>query len=111
MFALLNLPRRWFNLGGFAVCMALLGYAYYSQFHDGLDPCPLCIFQRVGIIAIGLIFLFQACIIQAGWAAEFMAHSWVSRRSAAAPSPHVMSGSRIYRRTKCRNADRVLITC
>jgi len=57
MFALLNLPRRWFNLGGFAVCASLLGYAYYSQFHDGLDPCPLCIFQRVGIIAVGLIFL------------------------------------------------------
>lgn len=57
MFALFNLPRRWFNLGGFAVCAALLGYAYYSQFHDGLDPCPLCIFQRVGVIAVGLIFL------------------------------------------------------
>ena len=57
MLAFLKLPRRWFNLGGFAVCAALLGYAYYSQFHDGLDPCPLCIFQRVGVIAVGLLFL------------------------------------------------------
>lgn len=57
MLSLLSLPRRWFNLGGFVVCAGLLGYAYYSQFHDGLDPCPLCIFQRVGVIAVGVVFL------------------------------------------------------
>lgn len=55
--AFVNLPRRYVNLGAFAVCAALLGYAYYSQFHDGLDPCPLCIFQRVGVIALGSVFL------------------------------------------------------
>ncbi len=57
MLALHDLSRRWFNLGGFAVCAMLLGYAYYSQFHDGLEPCPLCIFERVGVIAVGLSFL------------------------------------------------------
>lgn len=57
MLAFLNLPRRWFNLGGFTVCVALLGYAYYTQFHDGLDPCPLCIFQRAGVFAVGVLFL------------------------------------------------------
>ena len=49
--------RRLFNLGGFAVCAALLGYALYSQYHGGLDPCPLCIFQRVGVLAVGVVFL------------------------------------------------------
>lgn len=49
--------RRGTNLAGFLVCTGLMGYAYYSQFHDGLEPCPLCIFQRIGVIALGVVFL------------------------------------------------------
>lgn len=49
--------RRWLNLAGFLICASLLTYAYYSQFHNHLEPCPLCIFQRVGVIALGVIFL------------------------------------------------------
>lgn len=45
------------NLLGFLVCAALLAYALYSQFHLGLEPCPLCIFQRIGIAFTGLLFL------------------------------------------------------
>lgn len=48
------------NFIGFAVCVALLGYALYSQFHLGLDPCPLCIFQRIGIALTGFMFLLAA---------------------------------------------------
>lgn len=42
---------------GFAACIGLLGYAVYLQLHAGLEPCPLCIFQRVAFAAIGLVFL------------------------------------------------------
>jgi disulfide bond formation protein DsbB len=49
--------RRWLNLAGFLICASLLTYAYYSQFHDHLEPCPLCIFQRVSVIVLGIIFL------------------------------------------------------
>jgi disulfide bond formation protein DsbB len=55
-----TVSRRWLNLGGFAICAALLGFAYYLQFHGGLDPCPLCIFQRIGVIVLGLVFLVAA---------------------------------------------------
>jgi protein dithiol:quinone oxidoreductase len=48
------------NLAGFAVCVALLAYALYTQFHLGLEPCPLCIFQRVGIALTGIVFLLAA---------------------------------------------------
>jgi disulfide bond formation protein DsbB len=48
-------PRQ-ANALGFAACAALLGYAYYAQFVMHLEPCPLCIFQRVGIFALGVIF-------------------------------------------------------
>lgn len=52
--------RRWFNAAGFVICAALLAYAYFLQLHAGLDPCPLCIFQRIGVIIVGLLFLLAA---------------------------------------------------
>lgn len=55
-----TLPPRWLNLGGFAICAVLLSFAYYLQFHEGLDPCPLCIFQRIGVILLGFVFLIAA---------------------------------------------------
>ena len=48
------------NLVGFAVCVALLGYALYSQHALGLEPCPLCILQRIAVLATGLAFLGAA---------------------------------------------------
>lgn len=42
---------------GFAVCAALLGFALYTQLRGGLQPCPLCIFQRIAFAALGLVFL------------------------------------------------------
>lgn len=51
------IPKRIFNLIGFAICAGLLGFGYYLQFYQGLEPCPLCIFQRVAFIALGCCFL------------------------------------------------------
>jgi disulfide bond formation protein DsbB len=48
------------NLLGFAVCVALLAYAYYSQDVLGLTPCPLCILQRIAVAGVGLAFLGAA---------------------------------------------------
>jgi disulfide bond formation protein DsbB len=52
--------RRAVNLGGAVACAAMLAYALYAQYRLGLEPCPLCIFQRVGLFALGLIFLAAA---------------------------------------------------
>jgi disulfide bond formation protein DsbB len=54
------------NLLGLAACAVLLGYAYYAQFVLHLEPCPLCIFQRVGVFALGLVFLAAAAHDPAG---------------------------------------------
>jgi len=54
------LSRRAWNLLAFAVCAALLGYAYYAQHVQLLEPCPLCIFQRVAVFALGVVFLLAA---------------------------------------------------
>jgi disulfide bond formation protein DsbB len=48
------------NLLGFATCALLLGFAYLSQYALGLEPCPLCILQRVAVLVIGLVFLAAA---------------------------------------------------
>ena len=48
------------NVAGALLCFALLGYAYYSQFYQAQDPCPLCIFQRAGVCALGIAFLLAA---------------------------------------------------
>jgi disulfide bond formation protein DsbB len=52
--------RRAANALGALACIALLGYAWYAQGVLALDPCPLCIFQRVGVAAIGAVFLLAA---------------------------------------------------
>jgi disulfide bond formation protein DsbB len=55
------------NLLGFAACAALLAYAYYAQVVLHLEPCPLCMFQRVGVLALGLLFLAAAAHDPVGW--------------------------------------------
>jgi disulfide bond formation protein DsbB len=52
--------RRLGNGLGFLACVALMAYALYAQHVLGLTPCPLCIFQRVAVIAVGVIFLIAA---------------------------------------------------
>lgn len=52
--------RRIGNLIGFIVCAALMGYALYAQHVLGLEPCPLCVFQRVAVISVGVLFLVAA---------------------------------------------------
>ena len=49
--------RRRVNLAGCAQCAALIAYAIYSQFRIGLEPCPLCLFQRNGVALLGVVFL------------------------------------------------------
>ena len=52
--------RRLLNVAGFAVCAALLAYALYSQLQLGLEPCPLCVFQRIGVASLAVMFLLAA---------------------------------------------------
>jgi len=59
--ALLLLPaRQAAYLLGFLVCAALIAFALYLQYAMDLEPCPLCVFQRVAVIATGVVFLVAA---------------------------------------------------
>ncbi len=45
---------------GFLICALMMGVALFMQYYMLLDPCPLCIFQRVAVMVIGAIFLVGA---------------------------------------------------
>jgi disulfide bond formation protein DsbB len=52
--------RQKINLLGALVCAGMLGYAIYAEKYLGFIPCPLCMFQRVCIAALGVVFLLGA---------------------------------------------------
>ena len=52
--------RRWLFAAVTAVCAVLLGFGYYLQYREGLEPCPLCMVQRVAFMAAGAIALVAA---------------------------------------------------
>jgi len=37
-----------------------MGFALYAQYVLMLDPCPLCVFQRIATIFLGIVFLVAA---------------------------------------------------
>lgn len=52
-------PRQVY-LGVAVFCAASVGFALYMQHYEFVLPCPLCIFQRIGIIVCGLLAFFAA---------------------------------------------------
>jgi disulfide bond formation protein DsbB len=53
-------PRRVAYTLGFLVCASLMGWALWLQYGLDLEPCPLCVFQRIAVIVTGLVFLIAA---------------------------------------------------
>jgi disulfide bond formation protein DsbB len=56
---LLIRPRPWFLFVALA-CAGLLAYGLYVQHALFIDPCPLCVFQRLAFIWIGAVALLAA---------------------------------------------------
>ena len=54
--------RRSAYLTGFLICATLIAYALYLQYVQLLEPCPMCWFQRVAVVALGLVFLIGAAL-------------------------------------------------
>jgi disulfide bond formation protein DsbB len=57
-------PLKWSFRTAFAVaavmCLALLGYAYYAQYRLYLEPCPLCMLQRVAFWSLAVVLVLAA---------------------------------------------------
>ncbi len=68
--------RRTSNLLAAVACFGMIGFALYTQRFDALEPCPLCIFQRVAITATGFAFLIAAALpgrpVAWGWLASLL---------------------------------------
>ena len=91
----------------FLVTLGLVGFALYLQHGTGLDPCPLCVAQRVAFLSVGLAALVAALhrprsagitvyavfagLLAAGGAAIAVYHLWIQsdpkRASACVGSP------------------------
>ena len=54
------LTPRGGNFLGFAACTGMMIFALFAQYVLAMEPCPLCILQRVAVIVIGLLFLLAA---------------------------------------------------
>ena len=52
-------PRPWFAIVAL-VCALLLGFALYVQHVEFLDPCPLCVLQRIAFMWMGVFALIAA---------------------------------------------------
>ena len=52
--------RQKINLAAALVCAAMFGYAIFAEKVYHYVPCPLCMFQRVCIVALGIVFLIAA---------------------------------------------------
>jgi disulfide bond formation protein DsbB len=37
-----------------------MAYALFAQYALDLEPCPLCVFQRVAVIGLGVVFVLAA---------------------------------------------------
>lgn len=59
--------RRLLNLVGFLCCAGMMGFALYAEHILLLTPCPLCVFQRVAVISLGIIFLLAALHNPSDW--------------------------------------------
>src|SRR5882757_2109512 len=56
----LNLTPRLGYAAGFLVSGGLIAYAYYLQYYEYQNPCPLCIMQRIVYIALMVVCLIGA---------------------------------------------------
>jgi disulfide bond formation protein DsbB len=75
---------------GFVACFGLVGLALWIQTRYNLEPCPLCITQRIVFMSLGVLFLIAgivnrfpkvfaglqviAALVGAGWATR---HWWI----------------------------------
>ena len=57
-----RLTKRHLFFYGFLATVFLILYVLYAQYVLGLEPCPLCILQRIAVIVLGMIFLCMALL-------------------------------------------------
>lgn len=85
--------RRLGNLLGFLACASMMGFALYAEHVLGFEPCPLCMFQRVGVAIVGAVFLLAALHNPSG---SRGARVWGVLLLVASVFPAYVSGRHVY---------------
>jgi protein dithiol:quinone oxidoreductase len=52
---------------GFLACFGIVALALAIQVHYSLEPCPLCISQRIIFMSLGVLFLVHAFVPPKSW--------------------------------------------
>lgn len=58
---------------GFLITACLMAVALFMQYQLEMEPCPLCILQRICVIGLGVIFLVGLLHNPQNWARRFYA--------------------------------------
>ena len=93
MIARLLASRRAANVAGLLACVAMMGYAFYAERVLGLEPCPLCMFQRLGVVIFGAVFLLAALHDPKGAGG---ARAYAALIGLAAAFPAYVAGRHVY---------------
>jgi disulfide bond formation protein DsbB len=90
----MNLPsRRIVNFAAFLACAGMMGFALFAEHVLQLEPCPLCVFQRIAVILMGIGFLLLAAHNPGrGWAQRI----YLSLLSLAALGGIIVAGRHVW---------------
>lgn len=88
----LKIPSRTRFLLGFAACLGSMGFALYLEHFRHLDPCALCVLQRVAMIAAGLVFLAGALHGTQAWGR----HAYAGLAAIAAAVGAAIAGRHVW---------------
>ncbi len=85
----------------------LMAFALYLEYVYLLDPCPLCMMQRIWVVIVGVLALGAALhrALRAGPLRRG------GQRSSAAAFPSASFGFKAFPRMRCPPAARASITC
>lgn len=64
------LSYRYLGAAGIGFCAFMMGVALILEHLMGLAPCPLCVFQRVAVIATAMVLVVAVVHSQAGRLAQ-----------------------------------------
>jgi disulfide bond formation protein DsbB len=67
-----NQTLRFTYLLGFILIAALLSGVFFLQTYEGITPCPLCLLQRMVMMALAIIFIIGALLKLNKWKSLFL---------------------------------------
>lgn len=89
---------------GFIASFGLVGFGLYIQTKHNLEPCPLCISQRIAFMVLGLVFLIAALHKPGNFGRKL--YGWLQFIAAAAGAG--IAGRHIWIQA---NPDKVMAEC